>query len=75
MLFSKLQISLVNKPFKCIQINANDRRKFSRNTNPMPFREYYRDYFNGIMAESKHLLKPDKYKDTIIPSLEFSAKV
>jgi len=27
------------------------------------------------MAESKHLLKPDKCKDTINLSLEFSAKV
>jgi putative transposase len=40
----------------------------------MNFSEYYPDYFTATILEWKHLLKPDKYKDIIISSLEFLVK-
>jgi REP element-mobilizing transposase RayT len=40
----------------------------------MLFSEYYPDYFTATILEWKHFLKPDRYKDIIISSLEFLVK-
>ncbi len=40
----------------------------------VPFSEYYPDYFTATTLEWKHLLKPDKYKDIIVSSLQFLVK-
>ena len=40
----------------------------------MLFSEYYPDYFTATILEWKHLLKPEKYKEIIISSLEFLVK-
>ncbi len=40
----------------------------------MTFSEYYPDYFTATILEWKHLLKPDKYKEVIISSLQFLVK-
>ena len=40
----------------------------------MLFSEFYPDYFTATILEWKHLLKPDKYKDIVISSLEFLVK-
>jgi hypothetical protein len=40
----------------------------------MHFTEIYPDYFTATIPEWKHLLKPDKYKDIVISSLEFLVK-
>ena len=40
----------------------------------MLFSEFYPDYFTATILEWKHLLKPDKYKDIIISSIEFLVK-
>jgi hypothetical protein len=37
----------------------------------MLFSEFYPNYFTSTILEWKHLLKPDKYKDIVISSLEF----
>ena len=37
----------------------------------MLFSEFYPDYFTATILEWKHLLKPDKYKNVVISSLEF----
>lgn len=37
----------------------------------MIFSELYPDYFTATILEWKHLLKPDKYKNLSISSLEF----
>ena len=37
----------------------------------MNFSEFYPDYFTATILEWKHLLRPDKYKDIIISSLEY----
>jgi REP element-mobilizing transposase RayT len=37
----------------------------------MNFSEFYPDYFTATILEWKHLLKPEKYKDIIVSSLEF----
>jgi len=40
----------------------------------MLFSDFYPDYFTATILEWRHLLKPDKYKDIIISSLEFLGK-
>lgn len=40
----------------------------------MLFIESCPDYFTATILESKHLLKPDKYKDVIVSSLQFLIK-
>ena len=37
----------------------------------MKFSEFYPDYFTATILEWQHLLKPDKYKDIIVSSLQF----
>ena len=37
----------------------------------MLFSTFYPNYFTSTILEWKHLLKPDKYKDIVISSLEF----
>jgi REP element-mobilizing transposase RayT len=37
----------------------------------MLFSEFYPNYLTSTILEWKHLLKPDKYKDIVISSLEF----
>jgi hypothetical protein len=36
--------------------------------------ETYPDYFTATILEWKHLLRPEKYKDIVISSLEFLVK-
>ena len=40
----------------------------------MNFSECYPDYFTATILQWKHLLKPDKYKDIIVSSLQFLVK-
>ena len=37
----------------------------------MNFSDYYPDYFTATILEWKHLLKPNKFKDIIISSLDY----
>ncbi len=37
----------------------------------MSFNNYYPDFYTATILEWKHLLKPDKFKDIIISSLQF----
>ena len=40
----------------------------------MPAPEYYPQFFTATILEWKHLLKPDKYKDIIIDSMDFMVR-